>query len=208
MAKKKAVRKRSTIETSPLPPEVVEQLEPIVDRIMAESPKSTATYWVSGAIAVTVVLVGIVASYLTLPESASHDYSTLIAAEIGIATSVPAAPTPTPTPSPNGECSNCYGTGKVGDGRVSVTCAVCNGTGRSTTASMPTEDCMCILHGDDDCQCSPCECGVSQPAPEPAQQPIPSPAARAPVQASASSCAGVSCSSGGGLFRGIFRRRN
>jgi hypothetical protein len=199
MAKKKAVRKRSTIETSPLPPEVVEQLEPIVDRIMAESPKSTATYWVSGAIAVAVVLVGIVASYLTLPESASHDYSTLIAAEIGIATSVPAAPTPTPQPSPSGKCENCNGTGKVGDGRVSVTCAACNGTGRATTAA----PCPCEV-----CDCIGCEC-PSEPIeqPEPAQHPIPSPAARAPVQASASSCAGGSCGTGSGLFRGIFRRR-
>lgn len=31
---------------------------------------------------------------------------------------------------PSGTCPECRGTGKLGDGRVSVTCTVCNGTGR------------------------------------------------------------------------------
>ena len=38
------------------------------------------------------------------------------------------APPPAP---PNPEvCENCNGTGKVGDGRVGVTCQVCKGTGK------------------------------------------------------------------------------
>ena len=37
------------------------------------------------------------------------------------------APTPPPRPE---VCENCNGTGKVGDGRVSVTCPVCKGTGK------------------------------------------------------------------------------
>jgi hypothetical protein len=38
----------------------------------------------------------------------------------------------TPAPSPDdGICKTCRGTGKVGDGRVSVTCAACGGTGKT-----------------------------------------------------------------------------
>ena len=39
-----------------------------------------------------------------------------------------AAPTP-PAPSPTGECDNCNGTGKLGDGTVFVPCPVCGGDG-------------------------------------------------------------------------------
>ena len=36
-----------------------------------------------------------------------------------------------PAPKPVGEaCENCKGTGKVGDGRVSVVCPVCDGSGK------------------------------------------------------------------------------
>jgi len=30
-------------------------------------------------------------------------------------------------------CTNCNGTGKIGDGRIVKTCPICNGTGKSTT---------------------------------------------------------------------------
>lgn len=43
-------------------------------------------------------------------------------------------PTPNPTPTPAGQCENCHGTGRLGDGTVSVTCPVCNGTGRKVGA--------------------------------------------------------------------------
>jgi DnaJ-class molecular chaperone len=36
---------------------------------------------------------------------------------------------PTPTPDA-GECENCNGTGKVGDGRIVIKCSVCDGTGK------------------------------------------------------------------------------
>lgn len=49
-------------------------------------------------------------------------------------------PTPTPNPSPSDVCENCHGTGKVGDGTISVTCAVCNGTGKKTVPTT-TSDC-------------------------------------------------------------------
>lgn len=53
----------------------------------------------------------------------------------------PANPTPKPPepPSPGDVCDNCRGTGKLGDGVVSVTCPVCNGTGKRTTDE-PKED--------------------------------------------------------------------
>lgn len=38
-------------------------------------------------------------------------------------------PTPEP-PKPAGKCDNCLGTGKIGDGRIIVTCPVCKGTGK------------------------------------------------------------------------------
>ena len=36
---------------------------------------------------------------------------------------------PTPTPD-SGQCENCNGTGKVGDGKIMNTCQVCGGTGK------------------------------------------------------------------------------
>lgn len=47
------------------------------------------------------------------------------------------APTPQPAPAPSASCDNCDGTGKLGDGTVSVTCPVCNGTGKRTTGRTP-----------------------------------------------------------------------
>jgi DnaJ-class molecular chaperone len=37
---------------------------------------------------------------------------------------------PAPTPDA-GKCSNCNGTGKIGDGRIVMTCPECNGTGKA-----------------------------------------------------------------------------
>ena len=39
-------------------------------------------------------------------------------------------PAPTPTPAP-GKCENCNGTGKLGDGTITVPCPVCGGDGRT-----------------------------------------------------------------------------
>ena len=37
-----------------------------------------------------------------------------------------------PSPAPASDvCSNCNGTGKVGDGRISSTCIACRGTGKA-----------------------------------------------------------------------------
>lgn len=40
------------------------------------------------------------------------------------------APSPAPKPPKPAVCENCNGTGKVGDGRVSVVCPVCRGSGK------------------------------------------------------------------------------
>lgn len=71
------------------------------------------------------------------------EYYPILAAAIGLAVDAeapdtppqpgPAPPNPTPNPSPT-TCPNCNGTGKLGDGRVSVVCPVCDGTGKVTTA--------------------------------------------------------------------------
>lgn len=37
-------------------------------------------------------------------------------------------------------CDNCLGTGKVGDGTVSVTCAACDGTGKRKKEDSETKD--------------------------------------------------------------------
>lgn len=37
---------------------------------------------------------------------------------------------PQPQPQPSGDCENCNGTGRLGDGRVSVPCPVCGGDGK------------------------------------------------------------------------------
>jgi RecJ-like exonuclease len=44
-----------------------------------------------------------------------------------------------PTPVSN-ECSNCNGTGKIGDGRIVMTCPECRGTGK-TAKSVCVEGC-------------------------------------------------------------------
>lgn len=44
-----------------------------------------------------------------------------------------------PAPAPSGVCRNCRGAKVVGDGRVMVTCARCNGTGVEPKAEQPPE---------------------------------------------------------------------
>jgi hypothetical protein len=39
---------------------------------------------------------------------------------------------PPPAPAPRGECENCNGTGRIGDGRIVMTCPACNGTGKAS----------------------------------------------------------------------------
>lgn len=73
-----------------------------------------------------------------------------------VAAATPISEKPSPTPSDD-KCPNCNGTGKVGDGRVAVTCRVCNGTGKKKVGEISAA--------------SP---DVGQP-PAPSQSPQPSP---------------------------------
>jgi hypothetical protein len=71
-----------------------------------------------------VASIGCVAS---LPDDPS------ISADLAVETArmVIASPVAPPAPTPDaGECSNCNGTGKIGDGRIVMTCPECNGTGK------------------------------------------------------------------------------
>lgn len=49
-----------------------------------------------------------------------------------------------PTPKPESDaCDNCGGTGKLGDGRITVKCPACNGTGKRPK-SMPAKPAACV----------------------------------------------------------------
>lgn len=52
-----------------------------------------------------------------------------------VAAALPSNDKPAPSPSDD-KCQNCNGTGKVGDGRIAVTCRVCNGTGKKKVAEI------------------------------------------------------------------------
>jgi len=43
-------------------------------------------------------------------------------------------PAPSPVPAPDQACANCRGTGRLGDGTISLICPVCKGTGRTPAA--------------------------------------------------------------------------
>ena len=48
-----------------------------------------------------------------------------------------------PAPAIKTDCSNCRGTGVVGDSRVTSKCPVCNGTGKVVSSSAPCKDGTC-----------------------------------------------------------------
>jgi RecJ-like exonuclease len=48
-----------------------------------------------------------------------------------------------PAPATQTDCSNCRGTGKVGDGRTMSTCPICKGTGKVLSSSAPCKDGEC-----------------------------------------------------------------
>lgn len=55
------------------------------------------------------------------------------------------SPAPAPTPSPGGRCDNCDGTGRLGDGTVSVPCPVCGGDGKiDSQPAAPVAPCDAI----------------------------------------------------------------
>lgn len=46
-----------------------------------------------------------------------------------------------PKPEPSDKCTGCRGAGKVGDGKVFVTCSRCNGTGVEPKSVLVSPDC-------------------------------------------------------------------
>ncbi len=50
------------------------------------------------------------------------------------------APTPPPA---SDKCDNCDGTGKIGDGRIVMTCPVCKGTGKKLKSVLVCPDGKC-----------------------------------------------------------------
>lgn len=75
---------------------------------------------------------GLYTAAVDAPETDNgRDFKSLISWCIAVEADAP-APLPTP-PGPADKCSNCNGTGRVGDGTVSVTCPVCDGTGKKKT---------------------------------------------------------------------------
>lgn len=50
-------------------------------------------------------------------------------------------PSPSPAPAPSGQCENCNGTGKIGDGRIVMTCPECRGTGKIAKSVLVRPDC-------------------------------------------------------------------
>lgn len=81
-----------------------------------------------------------------------------------VAASASVAPAPQP-PTPSGDaCDNCNGSGKVGDGTVFVTCPVCDGTGKKTTANPPRPcESQAAAMGKCPCGCADCTCGTGEP---------------------------------------------
>ena len=47
----------------------------------------------------------------------------------------------TPDATPKAVCSNCGGSGKLGDGKIVLTCPVCNGTGKPVVSVLKRPDC-------------------------------------------------------------------
>lgn len=64
------------------------------------------------------------------PPADSPAITADIAAQTAYATVRQKKSPPPPSPDKCGKCSNCNGTGKLGDGRIVTTCPVCKGTGK------------------------------------------------------------------------------
>jgi len=71
-----------------------------------------------------VTSIGCVAS---LPDDPSISADLAVETARMVIASRAAPPAPTPDA---GRCENCNGTGKIGDGRIVMTCPECNGTGK------------------------------------------------------------------------------
>ena len=73
-----------------------------------------------------------------LMQGHSESWASLVACAFAAET-LEAAPAPGPAPAPKGICTNCNGTGRLGDGVVSVPCPVCGGDGRTDNELPPAK---------------------------------------------------------------------
>ena len=87
--------------------------------------------WQRFVIVLSVLFVGCVA---TLPSDSS------ISADLAVeAARMVMVLRQGPPPTPAGkECTNCNGTGKIGDGRIVMPCPECDGTGKTAAILHPT----------------------------------------------------------------------
>lgn len=82
--------------------------------------------WQRFVIVFSIVMVGCVAS-LPADPGISADLATEAARMVLVLRQgLPPAPD-----APAGQCENCNGTGKIGDGRIVMKCPVCDGTGKA-----------------------------------------------------------------------------
>jgi DnaJ-class molecular chaperone len=78
----------------------------------------------------------VVAVGCDIPVSVSQDVDAAITAELACEASlaiVASRNQPSPDKPVSGQCDNCNGTGKIGDGKIVMVCPSCNGTGKKTT---------------------------------------------------------------------------
>lgn len=79
------------------------------------------------------IVIGAAVAVLTIAQqfAKAQDFrplATAILVTSRVAAPAP-APTPGPAPAPSGQCENCNGTGRLGDGTISLPCPVCGGDG-------------------------------------------------------------------------------
>lgn len=138
-------------------------------------------YWWVGVVAVLVGMSTVHGSPKQDPAAQAYAGGALSWCAACQSATVPSVPEPAPE---GGECENCSGRGKVGDGVIMRTCPVCKGTGKSSS-DVPDDE---------------AEEQAEETQPIAIEQP----------QESFGECADGSCSSGSGrrgLFGGFFRRR-
>ncbi len=128
-------------------------------------------------VAITAILAGIalmLSGCASPSATSSEDYTPAICATLALHTQSP-TPAPSPEPQPGDTCTNCDGTGILGDGRTKITCPKCKGTGK--IGSLPVTEqhhrqepksvlspvpdlnlCICTKTGICFCKEGECEC--------------------------------------------------
>lgn len=131
--------------------------------------------------------------FLLAAPAHAGPYEGIAAAVISYCSTIAPDPTPTPNPNPTPQkCTNCNGTGKLGDGTISITCPVCNGKGTVTSDDLAAKDARLLeawrQYGADmreyfakqktGCGCraagcpANCPCGANCPLSKPAVKPV------------------------------------